>query len=75
LLRIDESGRLLDSPIWKITGFINPEDYRIHQSGRLLDSPIQKITGFTNPECKKINADFLFCKITELHCPEEERVV
>jgi len=24
---------------------------------------------------KKINADFLFRKITELHCPEEERVV
>jgi len=30
---IHQSGRLLDSPIWKITGFTNPEDYRIHQSG------------------------------------------
>jgi len=48
---------------------------RIDGSGRLPDSPIRKIYGFSNPECKKINADFSFHKITELHCPEEERVV
>jgi len=48
---------------------------RIDGSGRLPNSPIQNIYGFSNLECKKINADFPFCKITELHCPEEERVV
>jgi len=48
---------------------------RIDESRRLPDSPIWKIYGFPNPECKKINADFPFGKITELPCPEEERVV
>jgi len=43
--------------------------------GRLPDSSIRNIYGFFNPECKKINADFPFHKITELHCPEEEKVV
>jgi len=54
---------------------MDPEDYWIHQSRRLPDSSIWKINGFTNPECKKINVDFLFRKITELHCPEEEKLV
>jgi len=48
---------------------------RIDGSERLPDSSIWNIYGFSNPECKKINADFPFRKITELHCPEEERVV
>jgi len=56
---------------------------RIDGSGRLPDSSIRNIYGFFNPEylwifqsgMKKINADFSFRKITELHYPEEERVV
>jgi len=46
---------------------MDPEDYWIHQFRRLPDLSIRN--------AKKINADFLFHKITELHYPEEERVV
>jgi len=48
---------------------------QIDGSGRLPNSPIRNIYGFFNLECKKVNVDFPFCKITELHCLEKERVV